>query len=74
MKKTATEDMVKDNALGYSGRFEVYQLSRRKLALLVGVLDVRSMVKKLGKYQLLTCLLDFLIFRLHLCWKISIVR
>ena len=72
--ETAIEVMVKHAAVGYSGRFEVHQPNHQKLALLIGVVGLSSMLKKLTKHHLLTCILCSLIFRLHLRWKISIIR
>ena len=73
-KETAIEVMVKHAAVGYSGRFEVHQPNHQKLALLIGVVGLSSMLKKLTKHHLLTCILGSLIFRLHLRWKILIIR
>ena len=55
-KLTAIEVMVKHAAVGDSGRFEVHQPNHQKLALLIGVVGLSSMLKKLTKHHLLTYL------------------
>ena len=73
-KLTAIEVIVKHAAVGGSGRFEVHQPNHQKLALLIGVVGLSSMLKKLTKHHLLTYILGSLIFRSHLRWKILIIR
>ena len=70
----AIEVIVKYAAIGGSGRFEVHQPNHQKLALLIGVVGLFSMLKKLTKHHLLTYILGSLIFRSHLRWKILIIR
>ena len=73
-KEMAIEVIVKYAAIGGSGRFEVHQPNHQKLALLIGVVGLFSMLKKLTKHHLLTYILGSLIFRSHLRWKILIIR
>ena len=73
-KEMAIEVMVKYAAIGGSGRFEVHQPNHQKLALLIGVVGLSSMLKKLTKHHLLTYILGSLISRSHLRWKILIIR
>ena len=73
-KLTAIEVMVKHAAVGDSGRFEIHQPNHQKLALLIGVVGLSSMLKKLTKHHILTYILGSLIFRSHLRWKILIIR